>query len=1130
MTLASPNYLQHSIPALLSAAEGYLSTKAIAFILEVDLNTAGETVASLSERGLLKEKREHSVPAWQLSKEADNALKEEYAVKMTDVWVRKLTEYALFAPGVLLSEFSTALKQDGLTLLDRANLLLSALRLARDNGEFKRVTQYIHTLMNLPENTLSLPGMREIFKIYKPRRLRDTEHAEARKFFESILPSLGSSSDRAMALTRLGECELMENEFPLAEQHLNDALRLSMSAEAGVWLPEILESIVEVPHDFKGMRKTATKIQNVITWVPELEDNDLIVVILATAAVSLAALRMNAAAESAIQAALSRKCVLSLSSRQSLELSRAKVYMALGKKKKALVMLERALLLAEKLGNQMTVAEILNGIVSAMKDRSGFTIRNLISIIERVSENTSTRGCVSNHLYALDHLADTYFRTLQISHSRSAQRAVRGILQFEEMLSTAPVTEWCSAYLGFLTGETPISEKADLLLPGTVKYLQKLRDGEEPIKEAGSISDFLLSSPGGEAYIYALFLALESFAEGFEKASTIIAAALDSSISNFQQETMLSLKLCLSALLSSKHEHAEDFFSSAQILTRQTDRLLLLWLIMRCRIRLNLSRQYAEEAKLYLLLAELDQYIAGQLTENERIQFLNVSNCNERDRVLRKLAGGAEGSLIELRDILAGKIESELSEMIREMSGMSNKISTRSEISRSLEILGLLTKVDRILALKVNNGEIRIIESHGFGKERLPEGEEKKTILEYPEDIRRVDNFGITPFGSRRYLVVPTESSVIPLHAEKRVRAVQMRQGNYLLLEMDTPFNTVERSAEVFLSGFYRQIGSALLLRDRESMAYVDTMTGSVIGFSWTRKLRELLAEDVSESAPLSLLFADVDRLSEINELFSFETGDGILKTIVSTISRTLRPNDIIGRIKEDLFGIILPDTNSENALMIAERVRREIAGTDMRPDQVPVTVSMGSATLHSSGDNLDLIVSRAYAALQRSRDNGRNQTTAWSANDDVGEGDLGVLTTFNTGDPGWDYALNQTALELLTLDRPSIELISRKMRNALRSEYLYLESAGGSSFEVGIRLAGKIMGEIQSDRIGRIEYHPDIFGRYHVLSKRFEHGGRLVSAWDINTCVFQSMRNVFRAFAALSDMLLDRNSSSGKR
>ncbi len=1020
----------------------------------------------------------------------------------------------------------TEISPDDLAPRERANSLLSALHQAKDKGEFKLVAHYISELISLPVNTLFLPEIREVLAIYKPGKLRDIEHSTGREFLESLLPTLESSSDRAKALTRLGELELMDNNFPLAEQYLNDAMKLSMSVEAGIWLPEILESIVEIPHDFKGMRKTAAKIQNVINWLPELEDNDLIVVILATAAVSLAVLRMNSASETAIQAALSREGILSPSSRQSLEWCRAKVYMVSGKKKEAIAMLERALLQAEKLNDQMAVAEILNTIVIAMKERSGYTIRNLISIMERVSKKAATSGSVSNHLYALDHLADMYFRTLQISLSRSAAGEIKEILQFEKILLDEPVTEWCSAFLGFLTGETPIPEKADLLLPGTVNFLQQLERNKEPIKEAEAISDILLSSPGSEAVIYALFLAMESFAEGFEKSSAIIAAALDSSITHFQQEPVLSWKMCISALLSLKEEHKEDLFSSAQILARQMDRLLLVWLILRCRTRLNLSRQFAEEAKLYLLLAELDHHIAGQLPDDVRLSFMKVSNISERDAILRELTGGAEGSLTELRDILAGKIESDLSEIIREMSSMSKKISARSEISRSLEILGLLAKVDRILALKVDNGEIRIIESYGFGKGRLPDWEAKKTILEYPEDIRKIDNFGITPFGSRRYLVVPTEKSVIPLHAERRFRSVQAGRGNYLLLEIDTPFNTVERNTEVFLSGFYRQIGSALLLRDRESMAYVDTMTGSVIGFSWTRRLNELLAENVSESTPLSVLFADVDGLRVINELFGFRAGDGILNAVVSVTSQTLRPNDMIGRIKEDLFGIILPDTGSENAFMIAERIRSEIAGKDIRPDQVPVTVSIGSATVHSPEDSLDMIVSRAYAALQRSRDNGRNQTTTWSVDNDVGDPDVGILATFNTGDPGWDYTLNQAALELLTIDNPSIELIARKLRNAFRSEHLYLESACGSRFEVGIRFAGKIVEEIQSGRNGRIKHHPDILGRYHVLSKEFEHGGRLISAWDNATGVSQSMKNIFRAFAALSEMLLERNSS----
>ena len=211
----------------------------------------------------------------------------------------------------------TEISLDDLAPRERADLLLSDLHQAKNNGELKLVAHYISELISLPVNTLSIPEIRKVLDIYKPGKLRDIEHSTGRDFLEYLLPSLEYASDRAKVLTRLGELELMDNNFPLAEQYLNDAMKLSMSVEAGTWLPEILESIVDIPHDFKGMRKTAAEIQNVINWLPELEDNDLVVVILATAAVSLAVLRMHSASENAIQAALKRASEISPTSRQS---------------------------------------------------------------------------------------------------------------------------------------------------------------------------------------------------------------------------------------------------------------------------------------------------------------------------------------------------------------------------------------------------------------------------------------------------------------------------------------------------------------------------------------------------------------------------------------------------------------------------------------------------------------------------------------------------------------------------------------------------------------------------------------------------------------------------------------------
>lgn len=1117
MASSPPDTLQQSILALLSSAEGALGTGTIACILELNIHTVRKAINALKDRGSIKRKLEHHVEGWLFS---GDAIIEKTAFLPED-WEKRMTEYALFSPGVSLSEIRIALRQDNLDVVDRVNLLLSALHQAGEIGEFRLVSSYIRELMCIQDNVLSLEQIGEILRNYEPRKLRDIKHSLARKFIKSHLNSFETALEKILAMTRLGELELMDNDLIEAEKHLDSALQLSMKEKTGNRVPEILESMVEIQRDFQGMKRVAANIQKVINWSPELEDDDLVVKILATAAASLAGLRMETAAETAIQSAMAQIPVISPSARQVLEWCRAKVCMASGNMKTAIPLLERALLLAVNLDDQMAVTRILNTIVSTMKWRPGYSIRSLVEIMERVSDRTATGRNVSNQLYVLDHLVDMYFRTLQIRKAESTKREICRIILASEMQLNEPVTEWFAAFMDYLLGREVQPEKADLLLPGTARFLQLLRCDEEPVKEAKSLTEFLLSPKGSDAVVFALFLAMVSFAEGHDKASAIIASTLDLIFSRSHKETVPSWKLCISGLLASKPQDAEDFFNSAQVLARQMDRLLLVWMILRCRISLDLQRDFTEESELMLLLVELDQYISNEMTGEDQIRFNAVSNIVKRAFRLEELAG-QKGSIIELRDVLASRIDGNTPEIFSETGEIYSRISVRSEISLSLETLGILARADKIQAIRIRNDEIRIIEGYGLGKERLPGKETERTILAYPESIQIVDKFGKSPFGSRRYTVVPTERSVISADTVRRSHSLQTHLGSYLLLEMDTPFKTLDRIPELFLSILYRQIGSALLLRDRESMAYIDTLTGSVIGYSWTKRLRELLDTDSPENIPLSVLLVDVDRFSEINDLFGYREGDSILKSIVSTISETMRPNDMIGRMKEDLFGVILPNIDSENALKIANRLRWEIARSVLRPDQVPVTVSVGTSTMLSAGTGSEMIISRAFSSLQRSKDNGRNRTTAWTIEDSLFSEKEEVLATFDTGDPGWDHTLSQTVFGLLTVSKPAPEILARKLRDALRSECIHLEAASGAVFEVGTRFARIITAEIQRGRSDTIVEHSHVLGKYHVLSAELKHGGRLISAWDDVNEFPGSIKSVFKALAALSDILLN--------
>ncbi|MCK5117475.1 MAG: GGDEF domain-containing protein [Candidatus Aegiribacteria sp.] len=1114
--------LRKIIPSLLSGLKGIISTSAIVSIVSAETASVQETLAELEEDAFVCRRHEHHVEGWTVPDIAGSSPGTPDAEK----WLERLCEYVLSSPGATLPEIITALESGQLSMRDRVFLILGGMRQAREYGEFRLLSHFLSEIMRPEEIYLTVQEAGEVLSAFEPRKLRNVACVIAVAFIERHLSIFESPRERAMALTRLGELELLENRLLKAEEHLKEALELSMETNTGEYIPAILSSMAEIPRDFEGIKEMAARVERVIDWLPRIHDNDVVVRILATAATVLAGFKMNAAADRTILSAMTHVPVVTPETQQILEWNRAKVYIASGRRKTAMTILQRALLLAESVNDQLAVMEILNIIVFEMKERPGYSIRSLISIMRSALQRASTSGTLSNRLYALDHLADMYTRTLQVGEATAVARRVSEIVRSSEMLRDEPRASWCEAYLGFLTGDERCLGGGDLLLPGTDDFLRSLAEGTEPVSGAGMISDYLLASSGSGSVLYALILALEAYSWGFERAHSIIATALDSSYSKFSEDPFPSWKLCISGLLASKDSHADDFFQSAQILARQLDSLLLVWLLLRCRMKLSLDRSFREDSRMSLMLAELDEHIAGQLPGSTRDEFMERTGADRRLGRLRTSSSCPKGTLREIRDSLSDRLEDESIDAFRKISGESNRISSRSEISASLEAMGLLASADRILALRIKDSNISIIEGYGPGSWRLPCIEAEEVIRKFPGERITIDNFGKNPFGSRRYMIIPAEKSVVPPQMQRRLDSHYSQRENYLLIEMDTPYDNIGRELDFFIESLSRQVSSALLLRDRESMAYIDTLTGSVIGYSWTQRLQELTDDDTSTAIPpLSVLLVDVDGLREINRLFGYKAGDGILKSVVSTIKGVLRPNDMIGRFREDLFGVFLPETGEESAMIIAERICGVIASAEIRPDRVPVTVCIGTASYSSSADSSELVITRASAALNMGKSRGGNMAVYWSAEEEALDPNSGVLTLFNTGDPGWDHSVSVTLLELLTTEKPSLELLAERLRNAMRSEFVYLEDGMGNSSMIGSKALRKVPQEIHEKPGDGVCTHFGILGFCDTLSVRLACGGRLISAWDSNEIISGSLKNVFRALAALADHLIQSGS-----
>ena len=126
---------------------------------------------------------------------------------------------------------------------------------------------------------------------------------------------------------------------------------------------------------------------------------------------------------------------------------------------------------------------------------------------------------------------------------------------------------------------------------------------------------------------------------------------------------------------------------------------------------------------------------------------------------------------------------------------------------------------------------------------------------------------------------------------------------------------------------------------------------------------------------PFGLLFIDVDYFKHVNDAHGHEVGDRTLHVIATTLLKSLRPFDFLGRWAGDEFLALIVNVGRDALTTVAERARIlvERAQVEAGDGEVRVTVSVGGA-LARSEDTVDQLVARADALMYESKLAGRNQ------------------------------------------------------------------------------------------------------------------------------------------------------------
>ena len=153
--------------------------------------------------------------------------------------------------------------------------------------------------------------------------------------------------------------------------------------------------------------------------------------------------------------------------------------------------------------------------------------------------------------------------------------------------------------------------------------------------------------------------------------------------------------------------------------------------------------------------------------------------------------------------------------------------------------------------------------------------------------------------------------------------------------------------------------------------------TDPLTGLANRRTLDEILPLEIAramrQEQTLSIIMADLDRFKSINDEYGHIAGDQVLAGAAAVFGNKMRPYDLAARYGGEEFVFLLPRTLGEDAITIAERIRKEVAKIAVPAYPRQITMSFGVASWRT-GENSEQFIARADAALYKAKSGGRNR------------------------------------------------------------------------------------------------------------------------------------------------------------
>lgn len=373
----------------------------------------------------------------------------------------------------------------------------------------------------------------------------------------------------------------------------------------------------------------------------------------------------------------------------------------------------------------------------------------------------------------------------------------------------------------------------------------------------------------------------------------------------------------------------------------------------------------------------IDELFDGKYIEKDNTIFYPLM---QKTRLIGYLEiSGSSKEILEILDIASHTISLKIQNITLNhqmfqsvqfhdsMKNIAKIIETQYELNYIIPIIG------EILDTFISNHLIYIfLKQEGKYKLEWPSSCLDKSIIENLEKLNARDN-GFTSSNSMTgYFPLINENNIIGAIVTKStsdpLTPMEIRYLEQLAQQSSTTINRANVYAEIL------------------KHATLDALTG----FYNRRQMEERIKQETSSAkrkqTPLCAIMIDIDYFKRVNDTYGHAAGDFILKTISKIIRSQLREYDIAARYGGEEFAIILPYTKKEEAIMVAERLRKAVDSKIINIEHlndangtksIHTTISLGVYCFNENDKTEDLLL-KADKALYDAKEHGRNKVVVY--------------------------------------------------------------------------------------------------------------------------------------------------------